>query len=68
MREDIKEILKSMNEAVSYAEDCVSSMQVAFINNTSLPLDNCKIDTEVIKREEAELVQSATKKLRMISI
>ena len=62
MREDIKEILKSMNEAVSYAEDCVSSMQVAFINNTSLPLEQCKIDTEVIKREEAELVQSATKK------
>ncbi len=60
MREDIKDILKSLNEVVSYAEDCMSSMQVAFINNISLPLEDCKIDTEVIKREEAELKKLIT--------
>jgi Na+/phosphate symporter len=31
-----------------------------WINNTSLPLEDCKIDTEVIKREEAELKKSIT--------
>jgi Na+/phosphate symporter len=57
MRENIKDILKSLNEAVNYAEDCVSSMQNSFIYHTSLPLKNCKIDIDVIKREEAELIK-----------
>jgi Na+/phosphate symporter len=57
MRENIKDILKSLNEAVNYAEDCVSSMQNSFIYHTSLPLKNCKIDIDVIKGEEAELIK-----------
>jgi Na+/phosphate symporter len=55
--EDTKDIIKSLNEAVSYAEEYVSSMQHAFIYNTALPLKNCEIDTEVIKKEEAELLK-----------
>lgn len=56
MKEDIKDILTSLNEIVSYAEDCVASMQIAFIYNTPLPLKNCGIDTEVIKRQETQLL------------
>jgi Na+/phosphate symporter len=55
LRDDIKEILKSFNELVSYAEDCISSMQVAFIYNKLTPLENCRIELERIKGEEAEL-------------
>ncbi len=55
MNEDIKDILISLNEVMSCAEDCVSSMQSAFIYNTPLPLEICRIDTEIIKGEETQL-------------
>jgi len=57
MKEDIKDILNSLNEVVSCAEDCVSSMQAAFIYNTSLPLENCRIEPGVIKKQETQLVK-----------
>ncbi|MHA2220177.1 MAG: hypothetical protein ACXACY_30210 [Candidatus Hodarchaeales archaeon] len=55
--EEIKEILKSLNEVVNYAEEYMSSIQSAFIYHTSLPLKKYEIDTKVLKKEEAELIK-----------
>jgi Na+/phosphate symporter len=57
MREDIKDIIKSINELVNYAEDCVSAMQVSFIYNNPSLLKGCEVDTEAIKKIEPELIR-----------
>jgi Na+/phosphate symporter len=57
MREDIKDIVKSIHLLVTFAEDCVSSMQVSFIYNNSSLLEGCEVDTEAIKKIEPELTR-----------
>ena len=57
MREDIKDIIKSINELVNYAEECVSGMQVSFIYNNPSFLKGCKVDTDAIKKIEPELTR-----------
>lgn len=59
-KEGVKAILMSLHEMTENAEDCILSLQTAFIYNGSSPLTGCNVIIESIKKGETELTKKMT--------
>jgi len=59
-KEDIKSALMAMYDLAEKAEDCILSLQTAFIYNKTTPLKGCREVIENIKREGVELTKKLT--------
>ncbi len=60
----IKETLMVLYEMGNNAEECISSIQTAFIYHKSLPLEESKAITESIKKQEVLLTTRITEIIR----
>jgi Na+/phosphate symporter len=60
----IKETLMVLYEMGNNAEECISSIQTAFIYHKSLPLEESKVITESIKKQEVLLTTRITEIIR----
>ncbi len=64
MKEAIKDALKTLHEMGNNAEDCISSLQTAFIYNNPKPLNDCKLKIEGIKKKEPQLTKTVAELVR----
>lgn len=55
--ENMKQTLMTLHEMASNAENCLLSLQTAFIYNTATPLKGCTIMADEIKEEERRLTK-----------
>ncbi|MCL4537432.1 MAG: hypothetical protein M1610_07570 [Nitrospirae bacterium] len=60
MKEDVKDLLRSIHFMGNNAENCISLLQTAFIYNSSKPLKDCHSRVEDIKKAEAPLTKRTT--------
>lgn len=60
MKKTTKDILTNFHELANDAEECISLIQTAFIYNKSLPLKDCEVKFEVIKKDKAKLTKVLT--------
>ncbi len=64
MKQDIKALLQNMHDMAADAEACISSLQTAFIYNSSKPLGDCRTNVDRMKKLEAELTVKVTELAR----
>ncbi|BCB96659.1 hypothetical protein JZK55_15810 [Dissulfurispira thermophila] len=64
MKEDVKELLKTMYDMANNAENCISLLQTAFIYNSLKPLKDCESNIEAIKKAEPALTKKITELAR----
>lgn len=57
MKDDMKELLKTMHEMANNAENCISFLQTAFIYNSLKPLKECHFLADTIKKSETRLTK-----------
>jgi Na+/phosphate symporter len=56
-KEDIKSALMALHDMAEEAEDCILSLQTAFLYNKTTPLKGCREITEHIKKKGVELTR-----------
>jgi Na+/phosphate symporter len=64
MKEESKELLKTMHEMGNEAENCISLLQTAFIYNSSKPLKDCFSKVAAIRNTEARITKKITELAR----
>lgn len=57
MKPGIKDVLKSLHDMGSTAEECISLLQTAFMYSSSKPLDDCRTAVGTMKSSESELTK-----------
>jgi Na+/phosphate symporter len=64
MKQEIRDLLQRMHEMGGDVEQCISSLQNAFIYNTPKPLGDCRTTVERFKDLEVELTGKITAQAR----